>query len=59
MAGGWGNMVMQNQTLFVLIDGVMCVIAVGVLNAFYPGMLFGISGLVAKEGREGEDLQMV
>ncbi len=31
---------MQNQIAFIILDGVMCVIAVVALNVFHPGFLF-------------------
>ncbi len=40
MAGGWSNPIMQNQVAFIVLDGVMCVIAVVALNVFHPGFLF-------------------
>ncbi|RDW57799.1 hypothetical protein BP5796_12600 [Coleophoma crateriformis] len=40
MAGGWRNPVMQNQVVFVVLDGVMCVIGCVVLNIFHPGAIF-------------------
>jgi len=49
MAGGWRNPVMQNQTSFILLDSVMCVIAALVLNAFHPGFLFKQSYATMKE----------
>jgi hypothetical protein len=54
MAGGWRNPIMQNQTAFVVCDGVMCVVACVVLNVFHPGEIFGMSkekgGLVEGSG---------
>ncbi|KAF8862242.1 RTA1-domain-containing protein [Acephala macrosclerotiorum] len=40
MAGGWRNPIMQDQVAFIILDGVMCVIAVVALNVFHPGFLF-------------------
>lgn len=40
MAGGWKNPIMQDQVAFIILDGVMCVIAVVALNVFHPGFLF-------------------
>ncbi|KAF6220747.1 hypothetical protein HO133_003180 [Letharia lupina] len=37
LAGGWGSSLMKKQTDFVVLEGAMIIIAVGVLNAFYPG----------------------
>ncbi|KAE9377661.1 RTA1-domain-containing protein [Stipitochalara longipes BDJ] len=60
MAGGWSNKVMQDQTLFIILDGVMCIVAVLALNAFHPGLLFKQSYATSKaEGRESSELPMV
>jgi hypothetical protein len=40
MAGGWSNPIMQDQIAFIVLDGVMCIIAVLALNLFHPGFLF-------------------
>ncbi|CZS96236.1 hypothetical protein WAI453_009831 [Rhynchosporium graminicola] len=40
MAGGWSNPIMQDEVSFVILDGVLCWIAVLVLNVFHPGFLF-------------------
>ncbi|KAL8767796.1 MAG: hypothetical protein Q9209_005790 [Squamulea sp. 1 TL-2023] len=37
---GWDGALIKNQTLFVVLEGVMVTIAVLVLNAFYPGLCF-------------------
>jgi hypothetical protein len=50
MAGGWSNKVMQDQVLFVLLDGVMCVLAVMVLNVWHPGVLFEQSVAIGNAG---------
>lgn len=49
---------MQDQISFVILDGVMCVIAVGVLNGWHPGFLFGESYAVGKTGVEEEGMPM-
>jgi len=48
MAGGWENPIMQNETAFIVLDGVMCVIAVFSLNIFHPGFLFQQSYAIVK-----------
>lgn len=40
MAGGWSNPIMQNQIAFIVLDGLMCIVAVLALNLFHPGFLF-------------------
>ncbi|KAK0120004.1 hypothetical protein ONS95_011422 [Cadophora gregata] len=40
MAGGWRNPIMQDEVSFIILDGVLCWIAVLVLNIFHPGFLF-------------------
>jgi RTA1 like protein len=50
MSGGWSSPVMQNQILFIVLDGVMCVVAALVLNVFHPGMLFNQSCVTTKAG---------
>lgn len=37
MSGGWGNSVMQDQTGFIVLDGVMVSVAVLALTVFHPG----------------------
>ncbi|CAK7211974.1 hypothetical protein SCUCBS95973_001305 [Sporothrix curviconia] len=40
MAGGWGNKIMQDQPSFVVLEGFMILIAVGILAGFQPSYLF-------------------
>jgi len=40
MAKGWGNPIMQNEPAFIVLDGVMCIVACVALNIFHPGFLF-------------------
>ncbi|GMF05990.1 unnamed protein product [Ambrosiozyma monospora] len=40
MADGFGSAIMHNETLFLVLDGVMCVIAIVLLTVFYPGFSF-------------------
>ncbi|KAL8716365.1 MAG: hypothetical protein Q9220_000272 [cf. Caloplaca sp. 1 TL-2023] len=37
---GWEGALIKNQTLFIVLEGVMVVIAVLVLNIFHPGLCF-------------------
>lgn len=50
MVGGWRNPIMQDQVLFVVLDGIMCIIACLVLNAFHPGAIFEKSKQVMLNG---------
>ncbi|KUJ16877.1 RTA1-domain-containing protein [Mollisia scopiformis] len=60
MAGGWGNRIMQNQVSFIVLDGVMCFIAVLALNVFHPGFLFQEShGTVEGGARDSTVVQKV
>lgn len=40
MAGGWGNPLMRNQAEFLVLDGLMVVLAVILFTAFHPGWWF-------------------
>ena len=40
MANGWGNSIMQDETDFIVLDGVMITIATLCLTAFHPGLVF-------------------
>ncbi|KAI9802040.1 MAG: hypothetical protein M1825_003096 [Sarcosagium campestre] len=40
MANGWQNPIMQNETDFIVLEGVMVVVAVLVLTIFHPGQYF-------------------
>lgn len=40
MAGGWRNPIMQDEVSFIILDGLLCFVAVVVLNVFHPGFLF-------------------
>ncbi len=60
MAGGWSNKVMQDQVLFILLDGMMCVLAVMVLNVWHPGVLFANSDAMGKmAGVESVEVPMI
>jgi hypothetical protein len=57
MAGGWRNPIMQDQTAFIVLDGVMCVIAALALNSFHPGAIFEKSKKVEDTTGEIEMVQ--
>lgn len=40
MAGGWGNKIMQDEPSFIVLEGFMILIAVGILSGFQPGFFF-------------------
>ncbi|CAK7245520.1 MAG: hypothetical protein STHCBS139747_007104 [Sporothrix thermara] len=40
MAGGWGNTIMQDEPSFIVLEGFMILIAVGILAGFQPAYLF-------------------
>ncbi|KAI4211037.1 MAG: hypothetical protein LQ351_006157 [Letrouitia transgressa] len=40
MANGWKNSIMQDETDFIVLEGVMIVIATGCLTVFHPGFCF-------------------
>lgn len=40
LAGGWRNAVMLNEVAFIILDGIMITVAVGVLTAAHPGYCF-------------------
>ncbi|KAL8837123.1 MAG: hypothetical protein Q9205_005672 [Flavoplaca limonia] len=40
LAGGWGNKIMQNEVEFIILEGVVIVIAVLCQTAFHPGYCF-------------------
>lgn len=40
MSGGWRNPIMQDENTFIVLDGVMCLIACVALNVWHPGFLF-------------------
>jgi hypothetical protein len=53
MAGGWRNPIMQDQILFVVLDGIMCVVASVALNIFHPGAIFQESKRVISAQKSG------
>lgn len=47
---------MQDQVAFIILDGVMCVVAVAALNVYHPGFLFEQSYATLKaEGMQYEE----
>ena len=40
MMGGWGNPLMQDESEFIALDSVMCVVAAIALTVFHPGFCF-------------------
>jgi RTA1 like protein len=59
MAGGWRNKIMQNEVGFIILDGVMCVVAVLAMNFFHPGFLFKQSYATLKAEQMEPDTEMV
>lgn len=49
MAMGWANELMQNETLFLILDGAMILLAVMLLTLFHPALLFPFMGKVGEE----------
>ena len=64
LSDGWEGELIKNQTLFIVLEGVMVILAVLVLNAFHPGLCFreGYDVPVAKKtkmswrGKKGQGL---
>ncbi|CAF9942381.1 MAG: hypothetical protein ALECFALPRED_009719 [Alectoria fallacina] len=54
MAKGWGNPIMQDQTDFIVLDGVMITIATLCLTAFHPGVVFPEMQMHGKTNPIGE-----
>lgn len=54
MANGWGNSIMQDQTDFIALDGVMITIATLCLTAFHPGLAFPEMQMHGKTSPLGE-----
>ncbi|KAG8532497.1 uncharacterized protein KY384_002374 [Bacidia gigantensis] len=61
MANGWKNSIMQDETDFIILEGVMIVIATLCLTIFHPGLVFpemqdhklkGLSGVTEQEVKE-------
>ena len=58
MAGGWRNKIMENEPAFIILDGVMCAVAVLAMNFSHPGFLFKQSYATLKTGRMEPELEM-
>jgi hypothetical protein len=58
MAGGWRNKIMENEPAFIVLDGVMCAVAVLVMNFFHPGFLFKQSYATLNAERMEPELEM-
>ena len=41
LSEGWSGALIKNQTLFMILEGMMVIIAVLLLNVFHPGLCFG------------------
>lgn len=54
MANGWRNPIMQDQTDFIVLDGVMITIATLCLTALHPGVAFPEMQMHGKTGPIGE-----
>ena len=54
MANGWGNPIMQDETDFIVLDGVMITIATLCLTAFHPGLVFPEMQMHGKPSPLGE-----
>ena len=54
MVGGWGNSIMQDETDFIVLDGVMVTIATFCLTAFHPGWMFPPMQMHGKTGPVAE-----
>ena len=54
MANGWGNPIMQDETDFIVLDGVMVTIATLCLTIFHPGLVFPEMQMHGKNSPVGE-----
>jgi hypothetical protein len=52
LTGGWRSELMRNEPEFIVLEGVMIVIAVGVLTVFHPGYCFPALGNTMGNKRE-------
>ncbi|KAH6629091.1 RTA1 like protein-domain-containing protein [Boeremia exigua] len=68
LSGGWRSELMRNEIEFIILEGAMIVIAVGVLTVFHPGYCFPALGNTigknkkAARGKsmdDGSDMEMV
>lgn len=49
LTGGWGSPLMRNEVEFIVLEGVMIVIAVMALTVFHPGYCFPVLGKGGKK----------
>ncbi|ROT42928.1 hypothetical protein SODALDRAFT_269840 [Sodiomyces alkalinus F11] len=49
MSMGWANELMQNETLFLILDGAMILLAAMLLTVVHPALLFPFMGKVGEE----------
>jgi RTA1 like protein len=40
LAGGWGSKLMEDETLFIVLEGVMVIAAAIIMTVFHPGFCF-------------------
>jgi hypothetical protein len=59
LTGGWRSELMRNEVEFIVLEGVMIVIAVGVLTVFHPGYCFPVLGnTIGKKKNNGRGKSM-
>ncbi|KAL7269501.1 hypothetical protein RUND412_007839 [Rhizina undulata] len=56
MSQGWNGKLICNQTYFVVLEGIMVVVAVLALTLFHPGWVLGESSFNARKGDETPDV---
>lgn len=56
MANGWANPIMQDETDFIVLDGVMCSIAALCLTIFHPGIFFKPMTTYKRDKKNGQGL---
>jgi hypothetical protein len=66
LTGGWRSELMRNEPEFIVLEGVMIVIAVGVLTVFHPGYCFpalgdtiGKKNKINRKSMEDSDVEMM
>ncbi|KAH7070128.1 RTA1 like protein-domain-containing protein [Paraphoma chrysanthemicola] len=66
LAKGWGSELMRNEVEFIVLEGVMIVIAVAALTVFHPGYCFpalgntiGKKSRIARKSVDESDVEMV
>jgi hypothetical protein len=52
LLGGWGGDLMRIESEFIVLEGVMIVLAVLAQTAFHPGIFFPAMATQAKKGRK-------